>query len=109
MSKIINPFNIKRLMIILLVLAILPIDTGTGFYYFLRFYIFIAGIYLMVKDKEYPEIGHKLLYIAMMVLWNPFDIFFFDKMTWIFFDLLAAVFLFVNRLSVEERGKFFKF
>lgn len=109
MSKMINPFNIKRLMIILLVLAILPIDTGTGFYYFLRFYIFIAGIYLIVKDKEYPGIGPKILYLVMLVLWNPFDLFILDKMTWVFFDLIAAVFLFANRLSAEERGKFFKF
>ena len=105
----INPYNVKRVLIALLVLSVLPIDTGTGFYIFLRVVIFIAGIYLIAKDKDYPEIGHKIFYIAIMILWNPFDMFSFNKMTWVFFDLLAAVFLFKNRLSIEEQKKFFKF
>lgn len=105
----INPYNVKRVLIALLVLSILPIDTGTGFYYFLRVVIFIAGIYLIAKDEDYPKIGHKIFYIAMMMLWNPFYIFSSDKITWILFDLLAAVFLFKNRLSIEEQKKFFKF
>lgn len=30
---LINPFNIKRLVMLMLLVSILPIDTGTGFYY----------------------------------------------------------------------------
>ncbi|MBK5215887.1 MAG: hypothetical protein JJE53_03740 [Candidatus Pacebacteria bacterium] len=102
---LINPFNIKRLVMLMLLVSILPIDTGTGYYYILRAVVFVSMIYLIIKEKGVAETKNIVLYVIVASLWNPIPgvMFTFGAGFWRVLDILVVAFIFKNSLNQYQR------
>ena len=86
----------QELLIFLLFLAVLPLPYI--YYSRLRYGVFFGLIWLLFKDWNKLTSLNKLIYIIIALLFNPFSLFYFSKLTWIAFDIVSAFYL----LKVKE-------
>ena len=88
-----------EVLIFLLFLAALPLPYI--YYSRLRYGVFFGLLWLLFKEWNKLTSSNKLIYIIIALLFNPFSLFYFSKLTWVIFDIASAVYL----LKVKKEMK----
>jgi hypothetical protein len=66
-----------------------------GYYELLRWVVCAVGAYSAYQVYKLNLKGWMIVMIAVAILFNPISPFTFSKGTWVFFDIVAAIVMFV--------------
>ena len=87
--------------IVLLVIGI-PQGLPSAYYTFLRCIITICAVYIAYKAYKIKKPNWLWSMILIVILFNPFAPFHFNKSIWIFIDLAAAATFLISLFNVRK-------
>lgn len=87
--RVLFPVTIRVLTAAVLVYAAAT-DHEYSYYTFLRWFCFLSFWYFAGKGVMYKSALQKILFLLLLILFNPFIKFHFDRGTWIVIDYAVA-------------------
>ena len=104
MNKLID-LVIRLGVIVALILAAVT-KQQYSYFTFLRWLMMIVSIYFAYQSYENKQIGLLIYYAAIVILFNPFEKFWFQKETWHLIDfIIAGITIFTIKLDSPFKSK----
>ena len=100
----------QRTRIILQIIAIMMLlvavgDLSYSYYHILRWFITGITVYLFYFSYIEKKIGWIYTFALLALLFNPFLPFYFYKETWVVFDIITAIIIFVSIFALNTIKK----
>lgn len=73
-----------------------------GYYIFLRWYVFITGIYFAYESKDASNKTWFISFVVISLLFNPFIPIYMKKDIWTFIDVLSGIMIFISIFFLEK-------
>lgn len=94
-------FTICRVIVSLLLFWAIA-NHSYSYYSFLKFAVFLTGIWGLVKAVNEKEISLMLFHLILMAIFYPFSSWRFEKESWVLIDVLAGFFLLISIFILDS-------